>query len=249
MPIMQSRWTDIGYAASIKYECECWIDGLTSDSLSSFCKLVQNVSEDALQTIASIGQTWTVCRNLGPIEFSLFLVASWTATETSPALSLLTAQVSMKAILFHRSPLVLATFIQHFSDNNKTASILRTPLTTYLVEYSKALSQFDQDAESSRIKLLGKILESLLSTSDRFAVSFKWLNGDSSTEPSHLLHGLQSNETFENVVSFTRFLIHFHVISNGIGVVAKRCWKLLCQIVPNLLLVSVPECQIECHAV
>lgn len=240
IPSMKSRWTDSGYDASVKYECGCWIDGLTSESLVSFCKVLQTVSEDPLQTISGIGHRWTECRSLGAVEFSLFLVAAWTVAETPSPFSLLTAQVSLKALLFHRSPLVLGTFMTIFSDSEKTESKVKCPFTKALVEYSRVVCHLDCDVGSTRSAHLSKILDLLLSARGLVALSVKWLNGDSGNSTPPLLREAQASQASEDLMPLARFLIHSNVISNGNGMVAHRSWKLLYQIIPSLLSVSVP---------
>lgn len=235
LQILQSRWADNDSVSSIEHECECWIDGLTLDSLPDFCKLLHGVSDNALGIIAGSGDAWTHCRDLGPIEFSLLLVASLNSPNLSQPFSLLVGQVCTKSLLFHRSPLMLATLIHFLTENSEVVNVVKSETNTNLVNYASSLRTFAPESQAMQIKLLGKILKSYLSAEDIFVIAFNYFTEDVSMDVDNLMQSLQSKD---RLLSFVRFLIHAQIIFSKSDPASNRCWKLLCRTIPNILLVS-----------
>lgn len=241
--MLQSRWTDVSSESFIRYESECWINGLTIGSLPAFCALLRDVTENELQVVAKIGDIWSRCKAVGPMTYSLLLFASWTTEEPLPAFAKLVAQVSVRVMFFHRSPLVVANLI-YFADKvsswSKAESI--SDFTKDLVQYACTLRQFDGEDGTVECNTLGKIFASLFGKEDIFAMAFSWVHAKSSVPLETLLKDLHCDRLTECASALARFLIHLYIVSDEGGKAAARCWTVLLNVAAKILSVRLKDC-------
>lgn len=231
--LFKSRWVGSDSFASVENECQCWMDGLTMESLPSFCKRLQNVSENSLGLIADIGKAWEQCHHFGTIEFSLLLVDSLNSTDESPSFSRLVAQVCMKSLLFHRNPLTLATLIQFLCEKISGASLIKTNVNRHLVNYAKSLQLSPTE---DRVNMLGTTLKAYFSAQDIFVITYNWCTDESRLDADDMINTLQLSREKGRFLSFVRFLNHAQVIFSPSNDALHKCQKLLSRTVPDILL-------------
>ncbi|CAJ1918000.1 unnamed protein product [Cylindrotheca closterium] len=240
--MLQSRWTDENSESFIRYESECWINGLTIDSLPSFCALLRDVTENELQIVATIGDVWSRCKAVGPMTCSLLLFAAWATEKPLAAFAKLFSQVSLRVMLFHRSPLVVANLI-HFADKESSWSEGESvpEFTKDLVHYASMLRHFDGVDGTVERKTLGKIFNSLVGKGDIITMALTWVHSKSSITLESFLNEIESDRLTEDASALARFLIHVNIISDEGSEAAIRCWTLLLNIAVKILSGSDPN--------
>jgi hypothetical protein len=241
IPVMQSRSSGDDSLECIEHESSCWINALTLECLPAFCKLLLEVSAKALTILASVGPAWGNRGISRRTDFSILLMASLSARDESNAFSFFVLQVTARCLLFQRNPIPLAELIRYVGKKDDSSRVMNSKAAAPLVKYASALLDFENDSGSGRLALLGEMLSSYFSGSDRLATVNKLLFESPSLSAEDLIDQFEVPQTIEKSLELAKFLIHVQLISEGTQMKSSRCWALLRRTVPTMLLVRSQE--------
>lgn len=237
VPIMVSESSDPENSRSIEFESSCWIDGLTIECLPTFCKVLHDVSNNALNIIASVGRAWTKFKMSEAPDFSPLLMASLLVVDGSAEFSSFVAQVTARCLLFLRNPMPLAALIQYVSTKGDRINTTKTKAGIPLVDYSNVLLAFDGESGSKRFEQLGEMLRSCFAPGNQFLIAHSWLKKSKVKKTGKIGSWFEPPENFEKSLAFSKFLIHIVLVARGAEMVEDRGWALLRRAVPTMLLV------------
>ena len=221
-------------ALCIEFEIDCWMDGLTLDALPPFCTMLSDATKNGINTIAILGDAWTEYAIPPAMRFSPLVAALSSTRESTADFSSLTTQVATRCLLFQRNPIPMAAICSSSLEGNSSTTQRKN--RERLVSYAKFLLAHKQDHVKA-LDLLCNLLGSSLAPGNPLSVALTFLCG---TDPSiesrraNLLTAL----TFDKSFYLARFLIHVCLLVGNAGEIRDRCWVLLRQITPTLLLVS-----------
>lgn len=231
--VLKSRMDDPERVHCIDHEISCWIDGLTLESLPAFCKLLVDASTQALNSSLIAGRAWEESGLPKPFPcfpISPLLTTSLTnAAGYSKALLLLTMQVAVSGLLFHKNPIPLAAVLKHcnFEPNDTESSDNRNVIVGYACSLIINGPNLQQElgemiaAFSSHQSILFRIVKAARSNAkDPMDDWDSWF-------PPLL--------PFEQVMVAARLLLHMMTISEGSASAMARCLVLLRRITPLML--------------
>ena len=159
----------------ISYEYECWLDGMTKDTLRDFCAVFQDTPRDSLFGLVALSRAWKSCGvsssvpqlNVSP----LLIYALQSLGKMSGEFVLLTLQVSLNCLLRHLQPLSLSSLICFYLDEDVTTLNRQCGL---LKEYATRLISWH--AQKSLVPLLFKVHRELFTSKSSFQMALGFMD-------------------------------------------------------------------------
>jgi hypothetical protein len=231
--MLKSRMDDPERVLCIDHEIACWIDGLTLESLPAFCTLLVDASTQALNSSMIAGRAWE--ESGLPKPFPCFPISPLLTTSLTNkagynrALLLLTMQVAVSGLLFHKNPLPLAAVLKHCNIENSDSE--SSDNRNLIVSYACTLIANGPNLQQE--------LEEMIATfSSHQGILFRMVEAVQSNA-NHSMDDWDSwfprLPTFEQVMVATRLLRHMMTISEGSASAMARCLVLLRRITPLML--------------
>jgi len=223
----------------LKHEICSWVDCMTSENIEDFCTILNRAKQQPFHGDIFLFRAWQACGLPKPthkLPASPILVTALeflSEGKCSPTMAASVNQVTTKCLLFHDDPLPLSVLVQSFFETaqkqTKKVAGEKSPggFNPAIVEYTESLVDFSAFDETSRMTLLGAVVNACFTKSSLHHRIMKVIQDNSTHDCLLLLQGASREEA----VAATRFIIHI-VACAGSKATRQRCISLLKSLLP-----------------
>lgn len=150
-----------GRNPTIAHELSCWIDGLTADTLEDFHSVLQQALYQPFRFTLEFAKIWRDCfgNTVPPMPFSPLMIQSLLLIKkVSPQFVILYTQVATNSLLFHSSPVDLATTIKELCRQERLDG-----QSIYINHLERLISFHERSSGSRDFLAISEHLQSLFS--------------------------------------------------------------------------------------